>query len=127
MDLVVRSSDLIEALDQEMFKVHGLPSGNYELRIDGTSVGIFDHNQLASGINLALLETPMLEQSRMVAFDTERRNEIEKTRAGFIQQEMNAIARTAASELSAFQEHAVEQQRKDARPVPHRYSLSLRP
>ena len=127
MDLVVRSSDLIEALDQEMLRISGLPPGNYELRIDGTSVGIFDHNRLTTGINLALLETPMLEQARMVAFDTERRNEIEKARAGLIQQEMNALSRTAASELSEFQEHAVEQQRKDARPIPHRYSLSLRP
>lgn len=127
MDLVVRSSDLIEALDQEMLRIHGLAPGNYELRIDGQSVGIFDHHQLASGINLALLETPMLQQSRMVAFDTERRNEIDKARAGLIQQEMSAISRTAAAELAEFQDHAVEQQRKDARPIRHRYSLSLLP
>jgi hypothetical protein len=127
MDLVARSSDLIEALDQEMLRISGLPPGNYELRIDGQSVGVFDHNQLASGINLALLETPMLEQSRMVAFDTERRNEIDKARSGLIQEEMNALSRTAASELSEFQNHAVEQQRKDARPVPHQYGLTLRP
>jgi lysophospholipase L1-like esterase len=127
MDLAIRSSDLIEALDQEMLRILGLPPGNYDLRIDGKSVGIFDRNQLTSGVNLALLETPMLEQARMVAFDTERRNEIDKVRAGLVQQEMNAISRTAASELSEFQEHAAEQQRKDARPIPHRYSLSLLP
>ena len=127
VDLVVRSSDLVEALDQEMLRIQGLASGNYELRIDGKSVGVFDHNQLTSGINLALLETPMLQQARMVAFDTERRNEIDKARAGLIQQELSPTSRTAASELSEFQEHAVEQQRKDARPIPHRYSLSPLP
>jgi hypothetical protein len=69
----------------------------------------------------------MLEQARMVAFDTERRNEIDKARSGLVQQEMSPTSRTAANELSEFQEHAVEQQRKDARPVPHRYSLSPYP
>lgn len=127
VDLVVRSSDLIEALDQEMLRIQGLAPGNYELRIDGKSVGVFDHNQLTSGINLALLETPMLEQARMVAFDTERKNEIDKARSGLVQQEMSPTSRTAANELSEFQEHAVEQQRKDARPVPHRYSLAPLP
>jgi hypothetical protein len=127
VDLVVRSSDLIDALDQEMLRIQGLAPGNYELRIDGKSVGVFDHNQLTSGINLALLETPMLEQARMVAFDTERKNEIDKARSGLVQQEMSPTSRTAANELSEFQEHAVEQQRKDARPVPHRYSLAPLP
>jgi lysophospholipase L1-like esterase len=127
LDLAARASDLMEALDQEMLRIRGLAPGKYELKIDERSVGIFDDNQLSSSINLALLETPMLEQARLVAFDTERRNEIERARFSLIQQEMSATLRAAASELAAFQERAVEQQRKDARPFPHRYSLSLTP
>jgi lysophospholipase L1-like esterase len=125
--LAVRASDFMEALDQETLRIDGLAPGKYELRIDEKSVGSFDHDQLASGINLALLETPMLEQARLVAFDTERRNEIDRTRANLIQADMTAVARAAATELSDFHGHAVEQQRKDARPVAHRYSLSLLP
>jgi len=125
--LAVHASDLIEALDQETLQIYGLAAGKCELKIDERSVGTFDHDQLTSGINLALLETPMLQQARLVAFDTERRNEIEKARAALIQQDMNAITRAAASRLSEFQVRAVEQQRKDARPIPHRYSLSFLP
>ena len=69
----------------------------------------------------------MLEQARLVAFDTERRNEIDRARANLIQMDMTAISRAAATELADFQGHAVEQQRRDARPTPHRYSLSLLP
>jgi lysophospholipase L1-like esterase len=127
LDLAVRSSDLIEALDQEVLRIDGLPPGKYQLRIDDRSVGIFDHDQLTSGVNLALLETSMLQQARMVAFDTERKNEIDKARAGLVQQEMSAMSRATAGELLEFQEHAVEQQRKDAQPIPHRYSLSALP
>jgi lysophospholipase L1-like esterase len=125
--LAIHASDLIEALDQETLRIHGLAPGKYDLKIDERSVGAFDQPQLESGINLALLETPMLEQARLVAFDTERRSEIDRARANLIQTDMTAISRTAASELSDFQEHAVEQQRRDARPVPHRYTLSLLP
>jgi lysophospholipase L1-like esterase len=127
LDLVVRSSDLIDALDQEILRFRGLASGNYELGVDERSIGVFDHDQLTSGINLALLETPMLERARLVAFDTERRNEIDKARFNLIQQEMSATSRAAAKELSELQERAVIQQRKDARPIAHRYSLSPQP
>jgi hypothetical protein len=97
------------------------------LGVDERSIGVFDHDQLTSGINLALLETPMLERARLVAFDTERRNEIDKARFNLIQQEMSATSRAAAKELSELQERAVIQQRKDARPIAHRYSLSPQP
>lgn len=125
--LAIHASDLIEALDEETLRIHGLAPGKYDLKIDERSVGAFDHDQLESGINLALLETPMLEQARLVAFDTERRNEIDRARANLIQMDMTAISRAAATELADFQGHAVEQQRRDARPTPHRYSLSLLP
>jgi lysophospholipase L1-like esterase len=125
--LAVHSSDLMEALDQETLRIQGLAPGKYELRIDDRTVGAFDQDQLAAGINLAPLETPMLDQARLVAFDTERRNDIDKTRANLVQMDMTAVSRAAATELSQFQERAVEQQRKDARPIPHRYSLSVLP
>ena len=127
VDLAARSSDLINALDQEILRVSGFPPGKYRLRIDEKMVGDFGADQLASGINLARLDTPMLEQSILVAFDTERKNDAEKARFNLIQQEMDANARDVASMLWTLEQRAVEQQRKDAQPVVHRYKISMVP
>jgi hypothetical protein len=69
----------------------------------------------------------MLEQSILVAFDTERNNDIEKVRFVLIQQQMDANARDVASKLWILEQRAVEQQRKDAQPVVHRYKVSMLP
>jgi lysophospholipase L1-like esterase len=127
LDLAVRSSDLINALDQEILRISGLSSGKYRLTIDEKMVGDFGTDQLGSGINLARLDTPMLEQSILVAFDTERKNDIEKARFNLIQQEMDSNARDVASKLWVLEQRAVEQQRKDAQPVAHRYKVSMVP
>ena len=127
LDLAVRSSDLINALDQEILRISGLPPGTYRLTIDDKMVGDFGADQLGSGMNLARLDTPMLEQSILVAFDTERKNDIEKARFNLIQQEMDANARDVASQLWILEQRAVEQQRKDAQPVAHRYKVSMVP
>ena len=60
------SSDFVNALDQEPLTVSGLKDGVYSLRIDGQSVGTFTNDQLAKGINLALLKTPMSDQAMSV-------------------------------------------------------------
>jgi lysophospholipase L1-like esterase len=127
LDLAVRSSDLINALDQEILRISGLPPGKYRLTIDEKMVGDFGADQFGSGINLARLDTPMLEQSILVAFDTERNNDIEKVRFVLIQQQMDANARDVASKLWILEQRAVEQQRKDAQPVVHRYKVSMLP
>lgn len=129
VDLAIRASDLIDGLDQEILRVKGFAPGNYQLTIDEKIIGTFAADQLASGINLAVLETPMLEQSRLVAFDTERKNEIDTISFGLVQQPANEVwveaheRQTAGEKLAAAHGRAVEQQHKDAQPVPHRYTL----
>ena len=72
----------------------------------------------------------MLKQSRLTAFDTERKNDIDTIRFGLIQQPANAIwiasheRQEAVNNLSAALDRAVEQQHKDAQPLPHRYMLA---
>lgn len=61
--MILKDCGFYEALDQEPLQVSGLSSGNYELKINGQSVGTFSAAQLGSGINLAEYRTPMLEQS----------------------------------------------------------------
>jgi len=64
--LVVRLSGFYAALDQEPLKVTGLKPGRYVLKINGTDVAEFSADQLAAGVNLAELHTPMLDQAREV-------------------------------------------------------------
>jgi lysophospholipase L1-like esterase len=124
VDLAVGASDLIEMLDQETLRISGLAPGSYQLSVDGKLVGVFSADQLASGLNLALMETPMLQQARLVAFDTEKKNKIDETRFGLIRQLRDQISEEAASKLLASRDRAVKQQHIDAQPVPHRYVLA---
>ncbi len=63
MNFVLRVSDLAN-WDQEVLRVNGLSAGEYELSIDGKAAGRFSSSQLGTGVNLALLETPMWQQAR---------------------------------------------------------------
>jgi hypothetical protein len=127
MDLAVRSSDLVEALDREILRVNGLAPGAYRLAIDEKAIGEFSAEQLSSGINLAVLDTPMLAQARLVALDTEQKNDIDGARFDLIHDPMDDLAQQTADKLAAAHDRAVEQQHKDAQPVPHRYMLTLIP
>ena len=61
--MIVDLSGFYQALDQEPLTMRGLQSGNYELRINGQTVGRFSATQLEQGINLAEYRTPMLLQA----------------------------------------------------------------
>lgn len=127
MDLAIHSSDLLEALDQEILRVNGLTPGAYRLAIDEKTIDEFSAEQLSSGINLAVLDTPMLAQARLVALDTEQKNDIDGARFELIHDPMDSLGQQTADKLAAAHDRAVEQQHKDAQPAPHRYMLTLIP
>lgn len=122
-ELVLRVSDLNQSLNQEILRVDGLGEGAYELQIDERRVSTFTAAQLAAGVNLATVDTPMLAQSRIVAFDTALKNEIESNRFLIANDARDATAEELVKRLDTSIDHAVERQRKDAQPVPHRYAL----
>jgi lysophospholipase L1-like esterase len=62
-EMANRFADIVKELNQQPLRVTGLSAGNYELRIDGKPLGKFDAKQLASGVNLAMLDTPTRGQS----------------------------------------------------------------
>ncbi len=73
--LALRSSDFVE-LDRQMLRVSGLTAPSYRLRIDGTDAGTFSREQLAAGVNLAAMDTPMLRQALAVHDLTLKHNNI---------------------------------------------------
>jgi len=127
MDLAIHSSDLLDALDQENLRVSGLAPGAYRLTIDQKIIGDFSTDQLSSGINLAVLDTPMLAQARLVALDTEQKNDLDYARFRLILDPMDSLQQQTADKLVIAHDRAVEQQHKDAQPIPHRYTLALIP
>ena len=123
MQLALSSSDLINALDMEILRVTVLPAGSYKLQIDGKEVGAFSAEQLGTGINLALLETPMLEQSRQLATDTAIRTTIDTQLFDLIVKPEDQVAPDTVKQLAEAEEKAIARQRADAQPVSHHYEL----
>ena len=131
--LVVDSSDLVQALDQQTVKVSGL-SGRYALAIDGRPVGAFNAEELAAGVNLATLDTPMRAQAgrvhELVRDRAEAHNQRWRTyQTGRFGGETAAVKEKTdvAKALDRYDRALDKEARKAAQPVPHRYTLAPAP
>lgn len=127
VDLAIRSSDATASLNQQPLRVDGLPSGTYSLKINGTSVGAFNNNQLAAGINLALLKTPATEQGMKVYQLASLREEIHYDRWRNIQVPLAEYAlpeaAPAGAALDRLDDAIAGKMRQIARPQPYHFEL----
>ncbi len=132
--LVMKSSDFTDALDQEPLTVTGLKPGvSYTLKIDGADAGDFTAEQLAQGINLATLPTPMSQQARQVTKLVSQHNDQHATRWRTIQVPLEDHKSPAIQQalppllaaLDAEEDVTVAQEHDAAQPVPHHYELSV--
>jgi len=129
--LAVQSSDFVEALNQQTLKVSGLSNARYTLNIDGTKVGSFSNEDLAHGINLATLPTPMTAQARKVHELTIRHNDMHFARWRNIQvpletQKAPKVRKAIGNLITALDDEeasVIKQQRAAAKPVLHQYEL----
>jgi len=125
--LAVRSSDFIETLNRQPLKVTGLSEPRYTLRIDGEPVGTFTREQLAEGLNLAVLPTPMARQAAEVHQLTLAHNNIHAARWRQVQvplEKYHAERAPAAMEaLDALEVELIARQRAAAQPQARRYQL----
>jgi lysophospholipase L1-like esterase len=127
LDLALRSSDFVAALDQQPLQVTGLTAARYTLKIDGAEAGSFTREQLAQGINLAVLQTPMLKQAMSVHMLTVGHNNVHYARWRQVQvplQDSPAQIHKALDTLDAAEEELVKQQRAAAQPKARRYELA---
>ena len=127
----MRSSDVEPALNQEILKVSGSSSPRYALKIDDEKVADLTKDQLASGVNLAELNTPMLRQARAVHELTLRHNNLHFRAWRNVQvpnegREYPRMAK-AIEGLDALEADMVAEQRQKAKPVPHRFELLPQP
>jgi hypothetical protein len=132
--LVMQSSDFLEKLDREMLSVTGLTGTRYALKIDGKTVGEFTPAELAAGINLAVLKTPMVEQAGRVKKLTDIHNAIFMARWRNVQMAFKSEPgfnsepgmSKALSGMEALEDDAVKAQHEAAKPVLHSYELVAR-
>lgn len=127
MNLVIHSSDVTEALNQEPLRVTGLKPGNYTLLIDGTNVGNFSSADFANGVNLALLNTPMSQQANEVYQLTIAHATIHNDRWRNIQVPLAKYSlpqtKTAMDSLDQLEAAVVAKQRETAQPRAHTFQL----
>lgn len=124
--LAMSSSDLMETLNQQRIKVTGLKTGNYNLKIDGDSVGVFSHEELAAGLNLAALPTPMVKQAQEVHRFTLLHNELHALRWRQVQVKTEDSLPHKAAALKALDDlesDVVAQQRQAAKPLSRKYEI----
>jgi lysophospholipase L1-like esterase len=127
LGLAVNSSDFMDALDRETLRVSGLAPGKYRLMIDGDEEGAFTAADLANGINLARIETPMWAQAARVHALTLKRAAMHNTRWRNVQVPMEtedpSTLRASLDSLDALEAELRNRQHEAARPEPHRFEI----
>ncbi|HEV1286824.1 MAG TPA: SGNH/GDSL hydrolase family protein [Bryobacteraceae bacterium] len=128
MTLAVESSDFREKFNRETLRVTGLIAPSYVLKINGRSIGVFTRENLAAGINLAELDTPMMQQAAQVHDLTIKRADIHNIRWRQVQLPLQNMlpARAAAVEdnLDALDNDLAAIQRATAQPASCLYELN---
>jgi lysophospholipase L1-like esterase len=126
--LAIRSSDVVEALNQEPLRITGLKPGQYRLTIDGQPVGTWSEAELAKGVNLAVLDTPMSKQAMEVRNWTVRHIDIHQFRWRTLQVPLQDVGihdlGQSMQDLASIEAEVVAHQYEAAQPKPHVYQLT---
>jgi len=129
MALAIKSSDVVEALNRQPLRVNGLAEGRYKLSIDGNTVGAWSDAELANGINLAVLDTPMARQAAEVRDLTIRRIDVHQQRWRSFQVPLEKFnldnLATTLKDLDALDTELAAKQHAAAQPRPHTFELVL--
>ena len=133
-NLALQSSDFTQSLDREPLQISGLTAPGYTLSIDGNEVGDFSREELAQGINLALLPTPMTDQARAVHRLTLQHNDEHFRRWRDLQvpygshsDAVKAALPPLLQALNAEEAQTVAKQRAAAQPKAHNFELTIAP
>lgn len=125
--LALKSSDFMEALNQQTLKVAGLPEGKHWVAIDNERFGPFSAEELGKGINLASLPTPMHAQAQQVHRLTLQHNELHFHRWRNVQVKVSSDLpnlKKALDGLDALEGDLVKLQREAAQPKKRTYTVT---
>jgi hypothetical protein len=128
LGLAIHSSDVTEALNEQPLRVTGLGAGQYKLAIDGNAVGSYSEAELAQGINLAMLDTPMSRQAMTVHDLTVKRLDVHQQRWRTLQVPMAGLdllhLDEAMKAMDTLDAELTVRQRQAAQPLPHVFQIS---
>jgi lysophospholipase L1-like esterase len=126
--LVLKASDVVEALDRQTIKVTGLQAARYKLSIDGEPVASFSKEELAQGANIAILPTPMARQAADVHAMTLKHANVHNARWRVVQTPLAddgfAGAQVAMDALDKLDLEMIARERSMAQPKPRRFELT---
>lgn len=129
--LADQSADLTSRLSQEILTISGLADGNYELRIDGQSIGSLKAERLSQGVNLSLFDTPMRRRAFQIHQLSLRHNRLHYVNwrsaqlgVGEIKsKEVTELLGQLVDEMNREENEMVMKQHELARPVAHHFEL----
>jgi hypothetical protein len=128
LGLAIRSSDVTTALNQQMLQIQNLPAGRYKLSIDGLPTGEWSDADLAQGVNLAVLDTPMSSQAMGVHDLTVKHLDVHQQRFHTLQAQLQGLDLQHLDEtlkaLDTLDNEIVNRQRDTAQPRPHVFALA---
>ena len=111
-------------VDRLILRVQSLEPGRYQLLIDGKVIFTFSNSELASGVNLALYKTPMVDQARDVDYTEHQRVQLDQAR--FILSadvKEDATSTIAEDKLRQAQDQLAAEIQKKLKPSPHKFEL----
>ncbi|HEY2858527.1 MAG TPA: SGNH/GDSL hydrolase family protein [Terracidiphilus sp.] len=121
----VLANSQLSAMDRELLRVDNLSATRYTLKIDDRVIGVFTRQQLATGVNLALLSTPMESQARDVDGTEQERARFDEAIFNLVIDDPKVDGAAAAAATIRVKDAALaDEQRKAAQPKPHGFSLS---
>ena len=126
-DLALRSAGFNENFNNERLRVAGLMAGFWALQIDGQQVKVLTADELAKGVNLATLPTPMWKQARAVQDLVEKRSEIHNIRWRSIEVPLADYkfgqGAPAMAALDSLDEEMAKRIQVASQPKPHHFEL----
>jgi hypothetical protein len=118
-----------DQLARYMLRIEGLPSGKYQITVDGRSLGIFPADRLSAGVNLAFATADQWvpgggweAQAQVLRGLTEARHElIVAAMQGRASMSADGLPKEIAPDLAKVDADLVALQRKTSRPRPYRF------
>jgi lysophospholipase L1-like esterase len=127
VDLALRSAGFNENFNNESLRVPGLKAGYWALRIDGQQIKVFTAEELAKGVNLATLQTPMWKQARAVQALVQKRSDTHNIRWRSIEvplaDDKLTQAGPAMAALDALDAELAQRIQAESQPKPHHFEL----
>ncbi len=124
--LLLKLTDIQQALNQEPLRVTGLEAGQYKLTIDKDVIGTFSATELANGINLADYQTPMRQQAQRVSWLVRDRDEAHFIHLRMRWHNLDTGAQSSGSDkLQAFENFEEDEIYETAVPKPHVFELTF--